>query len=148
MILFHSLHVAPKQDYLDFIYFHSFQFLYFKTFNQGYLIPFHSILFHSSPLLKYIPFHSFHFHSLMIIPFHISSSHFSTLPLTSAHCPLSLTGARSGRLMSRQTPQTLTPCPALPISLSWRGQQVQPFFFFLEYLAIWVNGLLKYTLIT
>ena len=32
MIPFHSLHVAPKQDY-----FHSFPFLYFKTTNQGYL---------------------------------------------------------------------------------------------------------------
>ena len=65
MIPFHSLHVAPKQDYLHSIHFHSFPFLYFKTFNQGYLIPFRSILFHSFPLLKYIPFHS-----LMIIPFH------------------------------------------------------------------------------
>ena len=56
MIPFHSLHVAPKQDYLHFIHFHSFPFLYFKASNQGYLIPFHSILFlylntfHSFPL--------------------------------------------------------------------------------------------------
>ena len=69
MILFHSLHVTPKQDYLHSIHFHSFPFLYFKTSNQCYLIPFHSILFHSFPLLKYISFHSIHFHSLMIIQF-------------------------------------------------------------------------------
>ena len=70
MIPFHSLHVAPKQDYLHSIHFHSSPFVYFKTSNQDYLIPFHSILFHSFPLLKYIPFHSIPFHSLMIIPFH------------------------------------------------------------------------------
>ena len=58
MIPFHSLHVTPKQDYLYFIHFHFFPFLYFKTSNQGYLISFHSILFHSFHLLKYIPFHS------------------------------------------------------------------------------------------
>ena len=65
MISFHSLHVAPKQDYLRSIHFHSFPFLYFKTSNQGCLIPFHSILF---PYLN--TFHSIHFYSLMIIPFH------------------------------------------------------------------------------
>ena len=59
MIPFHSLHVTLKQDYLHFIQFHSFPCLYFKTFNQSYLIPFHSILLHSFPLLKYISFHSF-----------------------------------------------------------------------------------------
>ena len=63
IIPFHSLHLAPKQDYLHSIYFHLFLFLYFKTSNQGYLIPFHSILFYSFPLLKYIPFHSTFFHS-------------------------------------------------------------------------------------
>ena len=65
MISFHSLHVASKQYYLHSIHFHSFSFLYFKISNQGYLIPFHFILFYSFPLLKYIPFHS-----LIIIPFH------------------------------------------------------------------------------
>ena len=69
MIPFHSLHVAPKQDYLHSIYFHSFPFLYFKTSNQGYLIPFHYILFHSFLLLKYIPFHSFPFSYDHFIPF-------------------------------------------------------------------------------
>ena len=64
MIPFHSLHVAPKQDYLNSINFHSFPFVHFKTSNQGCLISLHSILFHSFPLLKYILFHS-----LMIIPF-------------------------------------------------------------------------------
>ena len=67
MIPFHSLHVAPKQDYLDSIHFHSFPFLYFKTSNQGYLIPFHSILFHSFPLNT---FHSFSFPYDHSIPFH------------------------------------------------------------------------------
>ena len=47
MIPFHSLHVTLKQDYLHFIHFHSFPFL---TSNQGYLIPFHSLMI--------IPFHS------------------------------------------------------------------------------------------
>ena len=50
MIPFHFLHVTPKQDYLHSIHFHSFPFLNFKISNQGYLIPFHSILllsFHS-----------------------------------------------------------------------------------------------------
>ena len=66
MIQFHFLHVTPKQDYLHSIHFYAFPFLYFKTSNQGYLIPFHFILFHSSPLLKCIPFYfiplwSFHF---------------------------------------------------------------------------------------
>ena len=70
MIPFHSLHVTPKQDYLHSIHFHFFSFLYSKTSNQGYLIPFHSILFHSFPLLKYISFIFIHFHSLMIIPFY------------------------------------------------------------------------------
>ena len=70
MIPFHSLHVAPKQDYLYSIHFYSFPFLYFKTSNQYYFIPFHSILFHSFPLLKYISFHSIPFHFLVIIPFH------------------------------------------------------------------------------
>ena len=76
MILFHSLHVAPKQYYLHFVHFHSFPFLHFKTSNQSYLIPFFSIpfpylntfyfiLFYSFPLHKYIPFHSFSFYSLM-----------------------------------------------------------------------------------
>ena len=74
MILFHSLHVTPKQDYLHSIYFHLFPFLYFKTSNQGYLIPFHSILFHSIPLLKYIPFHS------ILIPYDHSISFFYELP--------------------------------------------------------------------
>ena len=58
MISFHSLHVALKQDYLHFIYFHSFPLLHFKTSKQGYLNPFNSILFYFFPLLKYIPFHS------------------------------------------------------------------------------------------
>ena len=70
MILFHSLHVTPKQDYLHSIHFYSFPFLHFKTSNQGYLIPFHSILFHSFSLFNKIPFHSIPFHSLMIILFH------------------------------------------------------------------------------
>ena len=68
MILFHSLYVAPKQDYLHSIHFYSFPFFYFKTSNQGYLIPFHSIFFHSFPLLKYIPFLLFLFpynHSIL-----------------------------------------------------------------------------------
>src|SRR6266702_3783618 len=65
MIPFNSLHVAPKQNYLHSIHFHSFPFLYFKTSNQGYLIPFHSIPF---PYLN--TFHSIPFHSFMIIPFH------------------------------------------------------------------------------
>ena len=50
--------------------FYSISFIYFKTSNQGYLIPFNSFLFHSFPLLKYISFHSIHFHSLVIMPFH------------------------------------------------------------------------------
>ena len=54
MIVFHSSHVAPKQDYLHSIHFHSFPLFYFKTSNQNYLIPFHFI----------------HFHSLIIISFH------------------------------------------------------------------------------
>ena len=66
MIQFHSLHVALKQDYLHSIHFHSF---IFKTSNQGYLIPFHFILFHSFPLLKYIIFHSFPFPYDHFIPF-------------------------------------------------------------------------------
>ena len=70
MISFYSLHIAPKQDYLHSIHFHLFSFLYFKTPNQGYLIPFHSILFYSFLLLKYIPFHFILFHSLIIISFH------------------------------------------------------------------------------
>ena len=44
MIPSNSLYVTPKQDYLHSIHFHSFQFLYFKTSNQGYLIPFHSLI--------------------------------------------------------------------------------------------------------
>ena len=67
-IPFHSLHVTLKQDYLNSIHFQSFPFLYFKTSNQDYLIQFHSILFHSFPLLKYISFHSIPFHSFMVIP--------------------------------------------------------------------------------
>ena len=70
MILFHSLHVTPKQDYLHSIYFHLFPFLYFKTSNQGYLIPFHSIPFFSIQFLYLNTFHSILFSSLMIIPFH------------------------------------------------------------------------------
>ena len=66
MIQFHSLHVALKQDYLHSIHFNSF---IFKTSNQGYLIPFHFILFHSFPLLKYIIFHSFPFPYDHFIPF-------------------------------------------------------------------------------
>ena len=65
MITFHSLHVAPKQDYLHSIHFYSFPFLYFKTSNQGCLIPFHSIFF---PYLNTL--HSIPFHSLMIIQLH------------------------------------------------------------------------------
>ena len=64
MIPFYSLHIAPKQDQLYSIHFHSFPFLYFKTSKQGYLI-----LFHSFPLLKFSPFHSIPFHSLIIISF-------------------------------------------------------------------------------
>ena len=79
MISFHSLRVAPKQDYLHSIHFHSFPFLYFKTSNQGYLNPFQSNLFHSFPLLKYIPFHSIPFHSLMTISFY--SIPFYSIPL-------------------------------------------------------------------
>ena len=70
MILFHFLYVTPKQDYLHFIHFYSFPIFYFKTSNQGYLIPFHSILFHSFPLLKYIPFNSIPFPYYYFIPFH------------------------------------------------------------------------------
>ena len=50
---------------ITYIFFRSFPFLYFKTFNQGYLISFHSIPF---PYLN--TFHSFSFHSLIIISFH------------------------------------------------------------------------------
>ena len=60
-------------------------FIYFKTSNQGYLILFHSILFHSFPLLNYIPFHSIYFYSLMIIWFpydhSIESIPFHFIPL-------------------------------------------------------------------
>ena len=69
----------PNQA-LHFIHFYSFPFFYFKTSNQGYLIPFSSILFHSFSLFKYIPFHFINFHSpynhsipflsLLIIQFH------------------------------------------------------------------------------
>ena len=58
MIQFHSLYVTPKQRYKYFIHFPSLPFLYFKASKQGYLTPFHSFLFRSIPLLKYIPFHS------------------------------------------------------------------------------------------
>ena len=58
-----------KITYIPFIFIF-FSFLYSKTSNQGYLIPFHSILFHSFPLLKYISFIFIPFHSLMIIPFY------------------------------------------------------------------------------
>ena len=68
MIPFHSLHVSSKQDYLHSIHFHSFPFFYFKISNQGYLIPFHFILFHSFPLLKYIPFLSIPLWSFHSIP--------------------------------------------------------------------------------
>ena len=67
MIQFHSLHVAPKQNYLHSILFHLFPFLYFKTSNQGSLISFHSFPF---IFLKYISFHSIPFHSLIFISFH------------------------------------------------------------------------------
>ena len=68
---FYSFYVILKQDYLHSIHFYSFPFLYFKTSNQDYLIPFHSLFFHFFPLLKYIQFHSFSFpYSLMIISFH------------------------------------------------------------------------------
>ena len=91
MILFHSLHVAPKQDYLDFIHFHSFQFLYFKTFNQGYLIPFHSIPFFSIPLPYLNTFHSIHFISIPLWLFHSTSqvltSQPSLWPLPTTLCP-------------------------------------------------------------
>ena len=70
MILFHFLYVAPKQDYLHSIHFHSFPFLYFKTYNQGYLISFNSIFFHSFHLLKYISFHSIPFLSIPLWSFH------------------------------------------------------------------------------
>ena len=56
MILFHSLHIAPKQDYLHSIHFHFFPFLYFKTSNQGYLISFHSIPFPCLNPFNSIPF--------------------------------------------------------------------------------------------
>ena len=75
MIPFHSLHVAPKQDYLNSINFHSFPFLHFKTSNQGCLISLHSILFHSFPLLKYILFLSislWSFHSIQL-PYELSN---------------------------------------------------------------------------
>jgi len=64
MILFYSFYVTPNQNYLHSIHFHSISFLYFNTSNEGYSIPFHSIIFYSFPLLKYI-----HFHSLIIIQF-------------------------------------------------------------------------------
>ena len=63
---FYSLHVAPKQDYIHFIHFHSFPFIYFKTCNQGYLILFQFILFHSFPLNT---FHSIPFPYYYSIPF-------------------------------------------------------------------------------
>ena len=66
IIPFHSLHLAPKQDYLHFIHFHSFPFFYFKTSNQGYLIPFHSIPFFSIHFLYLNTFHSI---PLFSIPF-------------------------------------------------------------------------------
>ena len=66
MIPFYSLNVALKQVYLHSIHFHLFPFFYFKTSNQGYLNPFHFIIFHSFPLIKCIsfisiPLWSFHF---------------------------------------------------------------------------------------
>ena len=64
MILFYSIHVALKQDYLHSIHFYSFPFLYFKTSNQGYLIPFFSI-----PFLYLSTFHSFLFPYNHFIPF-------------------------------------------------------------------------------
>ena len=64
MISFISLHVTPKQDYLHFIHFHSFPFLYIKTSNQCYLISFFSIHF---PYLN--TFHSFSFPYDHSIPF-------------------------------------------------------------------------------
>ena len=55
--------------------FHSFSFLYFKTSNQDYLIPFNFILFHSFHWLKYISFcsilfRSIFFHSILLWSFH------------------------------------------------------------------------------
>ena len=67
---FHPIPFLPRYSQIRLLTFYSFPFLYFKTFNQGYLIPFHSILFHSFPLLKYITFHSIHLHSLIIILLH------------------------------------------------------------------------------
>ena len=72
MIIFFSLYVTLKQDYLHFIHLHFFPFFYFKTSKQGYLIRFHSIPFFSV-LFSYlntfhsISFNSIHFHSFMII---------------------------------------------------------------------------------
>ena len=70
MFPFHSFHVNPKQDYLHSIHFHSFPFLYFKTSNQGYLIPFHSFPFLSLTYIHSIPFHSFPFLYNHSIPFY------------------------------------------------------------------------------
>ena len=81
MILFFSLYVIPKQDYLHSIHLHYFPFLYFKTFKQGYLIRFHSIqfdsfLFHSFHSLKYIPFYFISFHSFPFLYDHYTPFHF------------------------------------------------------------------------
>ena len=62
MIVFHSFHVAPRQDYLHSIHFHSFPLFYFKTSNQNYLISFNSIHFHSFIIIQ---LHSIPFPSLM-----------------------------------------------------------------------------------
>ena len=105
MILFNFLYITLKQNYLHSIHFHSFLFLYFKTSNQGYLIPPHSILFNSFPLLKYIPFHFISFHSLMIIPFHsFINSQTKHLKESSIHHPHST--SRRNHLSSLQTPKS------------------------------------------
>ena len=70
MILFHSLYIYPKQNYLHSIHFYSFILKHPIKFTYFHSIPYRSIIFHSFPLLKYISFHSISLNSLMIIPFY------------------------------------------------------------------------------
>ena len=130
MIVFHSLHVAPKQDYLDSIHFHSFQFLYFKKSNQDYLIPFHSILFLSIPLW------SFHSTSQVL------TSQPSLWPLPTALCPspeLDRADQWVGKPHRRQ--HHALPFRSLSLSVDNRSDLFSSLSFSLSlFLDIWVNG--------
>ena len=130
MSLFFPLYVTPKQDYLHFIRLYSFPFLYFKTSKQGYLIKFHSFIFHSFPSLKYVSFYFILFHSFSFLYDHYTPFH--SIPLWTPKQSLKTTRTSKQNEKRKQKMTALFLC--------WR--RISPICFWNVPISMWRSAIL------